>query len=269
MFQTLFELGKTCALGFLLNEYIKKRYPDDYENFVVTASYKFFYFYSQVEIFIKQTTKYITEKYPTLIVVLDDLKKFVRSNQPTHSDIEFIKNSRVVKKVIKNQYLTLSDFTNIDYDCLIYKDRSSVPNNIKIIRNLPNNKEDLKYLLENKETYEYEKSNIKFILVEIIYQGKTYKLDLSTNKVNFYIKDNILNYSFFLYYLRYYHEEYNILLLTMFNSMDNAGDPVEITLKLIDQNANSFYMDLNNDTDYLVIQNDDYIIDTLNKKIRQ
>jgi hypothetical protein len=262
MFQTLFELGKTCALGFLLNEYIKRHYPDDYENFVVTASYKFFYFYSQAEIFIKQTTKYITEKYPTLILVIDDLKKFVRRNQKNHSDIEFIKNSRVVKIVIKNQYLSLADFSNIDYDFLIYKDRSTLPNNIKIIRNLPNNKEDLKSLLENRETYEYEKSNIKFILAEIIHQGKTYKLDLSTNKMNFYVKDNIFNYSFFLYYLRYYHEECDL-----FNSMDNTGvPPVEITLKLIDQNVNNFYMDLNNDTDYLVIQKDDYTIETTNNK---
>jgi len=259
MFQALFELGKTCALGFLLNEYVKRQYPDDYENFVITTSYKFFYFYSQAEIFIKKTTKYITEKYPTLILVIDDLKKFARRNQKNHSDIEFIKNSRVVKKVIKNQYLSLSDFANLDdYDFLIYKDRSTLPNNIKIIRNLPNNKEDLKSLLENRETYEYEKSNIKFILAEIIYQGKTYKLDLSNNKVNFYVKDNIFNYSFFLYYLRYYHEESDIL---------NNIVPVEITLKLIDQNVNSFYMDLNKDTDYLVIQKDDYTIeDTSNKK---
>ena len=266
MFQTLFELGKTCALGFLLNEYIKKHYPEDYENFVLNVSYKFFYFYSQVEIFINQTTKYITEKHPTLILVIDDLSKFVRHHQPNHSDIEFIKNSRVVKKIVKNQYLTLVDFENIEYDFLIYNDRSTLPNNIKIIKNLPNNKEDFKKLLENRETYEYEKSNIKFILTEIIFEGKPYKLDLSTKNVNFYIKDNIFNYSFFLYYLRYYHEEYNTLLLNIFNSMGNSGVPIEITLKLIDQNVNSFYMDLNNDTDYLVIQKDDYIIDTLNKK---
>ena len=88
MFQTLFELGKTCALGFLLNEYVKRQYPDDYENFVIIASYKFFYFYSQAEIFIKKTTKYITEKYPTLILVIDDLNKFFRRNKKNHSDIE-------------------------------------------------------------------------------------------------------------------------------------------------------------------------------------
>jgi hypothetical protein len=257
MFQTLFELGKTCALGFLLNEYVKRQYPDDYENFVITASYKFFYLYSQAEIFINQTTKYITEKYPTLILLIDDVKKFISPNKISYSDIEFIKNSRVVKKVIKNQYLTLKDFENIDYDFFIYTDRTILPNNVKIINNLPSTKEDLKCLLENNSTYEYEKSNIKFILVEILYEGKTYKLDLSNNKVNFYIKDNILNYSFFLYYLRYYHEE-----IAIFN---NNISP-EITLKLIDQNVNCFYMDLNNDTDYLVIQKDDYIIYTLNNK---
>jgi hypothetical protein len=259
MFQTLFELGKTCVLGFLLNEYVKTHYPDEYENFVITTSYKFFYLYSQTEIFIKQTTKYITEKYPTLILVIDDLKRFARRNEQTNSDIEFIKNSKIINRVLKNQYLTLADFENYNYDFIIYTDRTTVPNNIKIISNLPSNKEDLKSLLENRETYEYEKSNIKFILTEILYKGKSYKLDLLNKKVNFYIKDNILNYSFFLYYLRYYHKECDI-----FNNM--ADTHPEITLKLIDQNVNNFYMDLNNNTDYLIIQKDDYTIDTLNKK---
>lgn len=261
MFKTLFELGKTLALVFFLNDYIKRHYSDEYEYFVVTASYKYFYFYSKVEIFITQITKYITEKYPELILIIHDIKKFLKYNQLNHSTIEFIKNSKIINKVLKNQYLTLDDFENYSYDFLIYNDRSGDTNNVKIISNLPSNKEDLKNLLENKETYEYETSNIKFMLAEILYQGKTYKLDLSTNKVNFYVKDNILNYSFFLYYLRYYYTDCDI-----FDNIDNSTSPVEITLKLIDHNVNSFYMDLNNNTDYLVIQKNDYIIETLNKK---
>ena len=261
MFQTLFELGKTIALGFFLNDYIKRNYSDQYEYFLVTASYKFFYFYSKVEIFINQTTKYIIEKYPELILVLDDAKKFFKCNQVNHSDIEFIKNSKIVNKVFKNQYLTLDDFENYNYDFVIYNDRSGNTNNVKIISNLPSNKEDLKNLLENKETYQYETSNIKFMLAEILYQEKTYKLNFSTNEVNFYIKDNILNYSFFLYYLRYYHKDCDI-----FDNIDETSSPIEITFKLIDHNINSFYMDLNNDTDYLVIQKNDYIIETSNKK---
>ena len=63
-----------------------------------------------------------------------------------------------------------------------------------------------------------------------------------------------------MYYLRYYYEGCNI-----FNT-DTDSVPEEITLNLIDQNANNFYMDLKNDSDYLVIQKDDYIIETLNKK---
>ena len=264
MFKTLFELSKTCALGFFLNDYIKRHYPEEYNQFLITVSYKFFYFYSQLEIFTNQTTKYVTEKYPALILVKDDLTKFFTRNQLNHSDIEFIKNSKIINKVFKNQYLTLDDFENYNYDFLIYNDRSTVPNNIKILSNLPSNVVDLKNLLENSETYEYETSNIKFILTEILYQEKTYKLDLSNKKVNFYIKNNIFNYSFFLYYLRYYHTDSDIL--NIMDNLDNTNAPVEITLKLIDQNADSFYMDLNNDTDFLIIQTNDYIIETSNKK---
>lgn len=264
MLRTLFELGKTCALGFFLNDYIKRHYPEYYKNCVITVVYYFFYYYSQVEIFINKITnqniKYFTEKYPALIIVVDDLKKFFTSNKVTHSDIEFIKNGKIINKVLKNQYLTLDDFENFNYDFIIYNDRSTVPNNVKIISNLSSNKEELKCLLENLDTYEYETSNIKFILAEISFNTKTYKIDFLTNKVNFYVKDNIFNYSFFLYYLRYYYEGYN-----MFNT-DTDSVPEEITLNLIDQNANNFYMDLKNDTDYLVIQKDDYIIETLNKK---
>ena len=264
MLKTLIELGKTCALGFFLNDYIKRHYPEYYKNCVITVVYYFFYYYSQVEIFINKITnqniKYFKEKYPALIIVVDNLKKFFTSNKVTHSDIEFIKNGKIINKVLKNQYLTLDDFENFNYDFIIYNDRSTVPNNVKIISNLSSNKEDLKCLLGNLDTYDYETSNIKFILAEISFNTKTYKIDFSTNKVNFYVKDNIFNYSFFLYYLRYYYEACNI-----FNT-DTDSVPEEITLNLIDQNANNFYMDLKNDSDYLVIQKDDYIIETLNKK---
>jgi hypothetical protein len=43
------------------------------------------------------------------------------------------------------------------------------------------------------------------------------------------------------------------------------GSSLEITLKLIDQNVNIFEIELNNDTDYLVIQKDDYIMEISNK----
>lgn len=263
MFQTLFELGKTCVLVFFLNDYIRRNYPDEYANFVINVSFKFFYFYSQLQIIVNQTTnktiKYITEEYPTLTLVIDNLKKFFTRNQVTHSDIEFIKNSKIINKVLKNQYLTLDDFENYNYDFIIYNDRSTVPNNVKIISNLPSDKEDLKSLLENEKTFEYETSSIKFINAEILYKENIYRLDLSTKNINFYVKDNVLNYSFFLYYLRYYYRDCDIF------NIKNDDPHIEITFKLIDQNANSFYMDLNNDSDYLVIQKDDYSIDTLNK----
>ena len=159
--------------------------------------------------------------------------------------------------MVRNQYLTLADFENIDYDFLIYNDRNTVPNNIKIIRNIPTDKEDLKCLLENMETYKYETSNTKFILAEIIYEGETYKIDLSTKKVNFYLNDNIFSYSFFLYYLRYYHDDRQLFF--------NIDKPIEFTLKLIDQNVNSFYTDYSDDTDGILIQKDDYIIENLKK----
>jgi hypothetical protein len=263
MLKTLFELGKTCALLFFLNDYIKRHYPDEYEFIIINASYKFLYFYSQLQFLVKQTTiktkEYITENYPTLMLVINDFQQFITHNKPIYSQIEFIKNSKIINKVVKNQYLTLDDFENFNYDFIVYNDRSTVPNNIKIISNLPSNNNDLKCLLEDNETYEYETSNIKFILAEIVYKEKSYKLDLSNSKVNFYIKNNVFNYSFFLYYLRYYHEDCDI-----FNYVDD-GSSLEITLKLIDQNVNIFEIELNNDTDYLVIQKDDYIMEISNK----
>ena len=45
MFKTLFELSKTCALGFFLNDYIKRHYPEEYNQFLITVSYKFFYLF--------------------------------------------------------------------------------------------------------------------------------------------------------------------------------------------------------------------------------
>jgi predicted nucleotidyltransferase len=69
------------------------------------------------------------------------------------------------------------------------------------------------------------------MLLEFIVGEKSYKIDLSTNKHNFYVSKNILDKKFFLYYLRYIHPEEIIL-----DEDDLQLD--EITIKLIDHNVN-------------------------------
>jgi hypothetical protein len=51
----------------------------------------------------------------------------------------------------------------------------------------------------------YVLSNIKFMLLEIKINDTAYKLDLKTDKYNYYVVGNVLDKQFFIYFLKNYH----------------------------------------------------------------
>jgi hypothetical protein len=117
-------------------------------------------------------------------------------------NVEFIKDNTFIGSNSKNYYLINNDEIEVpEFDFILYTDSSNNPFNVKIIHN--NEKLDI----QDSKIYKCEKSHIKFMLIEIIVGSKTYKIDLITEKHNFYVKDNILDIKFFLYYLHYIHPD--------------------------------------------------------------
>jgi hypothetical protein len=173
---------------------------------------------------------------PNINIFLENIFNF---NVIKISTIYFVKNKSVV---LEKSFLTYLDCKKPEYDFIVYKDGASKPNNIKIIHNSDN------------INFNYEKSKIKFMLVELKINDDTYVINLSNNSYNFYVKDNIFDKQFFLYYLRYFHpDKVNI---------DEMSVPInEISLKIIDDNVDikkMYFTD--NKNQYIKLNETDYSI---------
>jgi hypothetical protein len=222
MIHLVFEFGKTLALGILLNDYFRRNYPSKYREIGIEIVFNIIYFYSYCEMHIKNGVQYIENKNQESVKFIREL---FRSKKKV-LDIEFVKDNKILLKNSKEKYLSSEEVEIIpDYDFVLYSDISENMHNIKILQ------KNCKLSLLNAETYDYELSTIKFILLEFIIGEKCYKIDLATNKYNFYVKDNILDKNFFLYYLRYIHTEQVIF-------EDDNIELDEIIIKIIDDNVN-------------------------------
>jgi hypothetical protein len=95
----------------------------------------------------------------------------------------------------------------------------------------------------------YELSNIKFMLLEIKVNDAAYKLDLKTDKYNYYVVGNVFDKQFFIYFLKNYH-------LHNFTN-DEIDQITKLDIKIIDQNVNIKEMEIT-DTRFITIKKDEY-----------
>jgi hypothetical protein len=232
MLYALFELGKTLALGFLVNDYFRKNYPNKHREIGLEIIFNILYTYSYCQVLCKNGVKYITDINPKLVKIIQELIK----NKAKQPKVEFIKDNKVICENSKDFYLTTKEVSIIpDYDFILYTDTSTSPSNIKIIH-----KNAKEFSIINEETYNYEVSTIRFMLIELIVGDKNYKIDLATDKYNFYVKGNILDKKFFLYYLHYIH------LDTIIFEEENI-DNINFVLKILDHNIDNKRVEFTND----------------------
>jgi len=109
-------------------------------------------------------------------------------------------------------------------------------NNIKTKRMNNLNRTYTQYINLNNE---FQLSEISFILFEILYKDKTYKVNLVTDKYNYLIVNNCLDYNLFLYYLDKYEK------VVDYKDFENKPN---ITLNMIDSNVNTLSVNLNNNS---------------------
>jgi hypothetical protein len=235
VFSILFELGKTSAIVFLLNDYFRRHYPSEHNKFFLDIAFNMIYAYSYCQIYMNNGLSYINIKAPFLANYLKDI---FENNVKKISTIDVVKDGRVVKNYITSEPLEYIS----DYDFLIFIDNQTNPSNIKIIR--------------DEKKYDYDKCDIKFILIEFCISDKKYLIELANKNFNFYIENNIFDKNFFIYYLRYFHED-KIEIDETSLQMD------EITLKIIDQNADIKTIDFTKDfKQYIHLNKNSYEIVT-------
>ena len=234
MISFITNLLRTVLFAFLLNDYLKSRYPKKYEELFVTVSYNLIYVYSKAQIFYMNIVKTLNKKIeetPKLLKLKNDLDLLLNQKNGTVIMIECIKNG-----VLSDNLST----TECDFALYSRLDDSKKCLNKKIVYDLD----------ESIEVYEV--SDIKFLLVELKIGTETYKIDLKTDEYNFYIVGNRFTKQFFQYYLT------EILKIT--EGVD------KFSLHMIDHTVNKVELDFSDENAHILLEKTEYKLSIVNNE---
>ncbi len=269
---------------FLMFHFYKNRYPKDFDEYsnqlfeylknndtlkpimpyIIKIGYTFIYIYSFFQI--------------TLNKIIKCTLPYVRSIRDNTCEC-LIKNNIISDKMLCKVYKSSNINVNIKSVISFFNDGSSIfkkelqtgfkdltPLDIKThepdsydlltIKDVMTNTTDIMdgcniITFANKQipiVFEAELSNIKFIALYLKYNDKSYSIELFKDNNNYYVVGNVINIAFLKYYL------INVLNITT----DISSKPFTYTLELMDHNVKMVYI---NETESIVIQKDDYIID--------
>ena len=247
MFSFLYILLRRVIILKLLNDYLKNNYPEYYNYILYNTSYNAIFIFSKGQILLNKTVRHIknvVESNTVIKSLFEKINKTVISS--SYSKIEYIKNGQIVKKCYKHEFNENdANFKEVDFILYTEYEKDSYESlNKKIIN--PSKFVD----------FNYELSNIKFILIELYLNAKTYTVDLKTNNHNYYLVDNIIDIHFIKYYLIFYHS----LNISM-EEIETKRICDDFFIRIIDQNVNIIKINMKlesiqiNKNDYTIIQN--------------
>ena len=211
---------------------------------MLTIGYNSIYYYSKCQIIFNNCKSVIVTP------VINCLKRFKFTNDILFVEIPIIQFYNNGNEKYKRVYNGVVDkaITEIllETDLVILSDKNNETDCMNKI-----------HFTVYPEKIEYIVSNIKFISLVLEYNTKLYTIDLKTENYNHYIINNILNVSFFKYYL------INILS----EKMDKEEETdFNYKLTLIDHNVDIFELTSNQ---YLVIKENGYEIEEEQKEEEQ
>ena len=250
MLSFIFLFFKITFCAILFNDYLKEKYPEKYNEFLINISFKLLFLYSKSQIIVNKNNRYIADfisqimirnpKISNLFEIFINYYNHFVNKMDNKYDIEFISNGKVIFYVSNEKIV--NEKTNIEllelYDFIVFPHISK--------DNLCINKK-IQQSIESKN-FDYELSNITFILSEIIIGNKIIKVDFKTSQYNYYIVNNIFNEKFILYFLnKYYTSEIK----------DIPTETIQnFKLRIIDNNVDTY--EYNKDGN-IKIQHDGYI----------
>jgi hypothetical protein len=232
-------LLRTGILAILLNDYLKRNYPNKYQDMIVSISYNLIYLYSKAQILYANLIKVVNKKIeenPNLLKLRNDFDLLMKPKTGIVTMLEYVKNGNPVN--------IISDKSDEDCDFIIYTwlDDTNTCVNKKIIYDL---KEPLSFS---------EVSDIKFLLVELkIGENISHKINLKTDEFNFYMVGNRFTKQFFVYYLK------EILKIN-----EEIKDDDKFSLKLIDNDVNTVELDFTDKNESILFEKNGYKLLNLN-----
>jgi len=181
-------------------------------------------------------------KYPLLPDKINKISNYFIKNE----ELEYINNGEVIyTKSIKDLLQNYTPLNNkmqqlqSTLNVLSYKKNDkNIENNFNII--IYTDRKNKKVFNDIPSVYNYEESDFKFILIEIIINNEILKIDFKTNEYNYMIVDNIINKDFIFYFLKKHYEKYVKTVFYYGGKLDNYR------LKILDQNVNEILLDKDN-----------------------
>jgi hypothetical protein len=266
----------TLLITFFFIEVFRALYPKDYdiilkiakqdmdkaykftrqilEPKIICLCYNFIYYYSCAEIFFNKTRLFI-RPYIKLVFnkIRDLLEKYNIIEQLVNNEnqllIEYFYNgilSYSFNLDILNDKMYLGECP-VNYDFIVC---SNYINSLdETLHNNPINKLCIsKANLKNDNDFKWGISNFNFMSLQLVYNDKNYSIELKNGEFNFYILNNILDKTFFRYYLIHILKEENI--------------PIDFTytLELLDQNVDLHKL---NEKHLIILGKDEFTIKSI------
>lgn len=227
-------LLNTLLYIMLFADVLERRFPNEFKRIMIEITINCIYAFSKLQIYFSQTNNSINriiDSNPTLTKLKNDVKIFLKQDNSVKE--EYIKNGKPIIRTICD-----------DYDFRIF---SCYSESGLINKKLVYQEETVKDI-----SFDFETTDIKFMLIELqIGEKEVYKIDLKSDKFNYYLAGNKFNRQFFIYYLRQY---LNI------NKEINTSD--KINLKILDNNVNTIQLDLTDKNASLELEKNNYKLNT-------
>lgn len=241
------QLLNTLLYMMFFADVLERRFPNEFQNFLVSFSYNFIYLFSRFQILLSQTNTRINcyiDSNPRLLKIKNDVKEFItpyRTGIPVMH--EFIRDGKPIQLFKKGNtdddnaydFGTISYFSDVD-NCV----------NTKIV-----------YKSDSTDGVSLSKSsNTKFILMELFVGNNIpniYKIDLKTDHYNYNVVGNKLTSKFFIYYLRKHLNVEDEELLSKLKLEE------DIIVKIIDHKVDTTEIEfLKGSNDFIYIKEEGY-----------
>ena len=223
-------------LIILLHDYLQKKYPHQYGDFLINTSYNAIYFYSRLQLLYSKMKigfySYMVSN-PCIKKIIDDMN--TKKNERSIDIIQFYDGVLHMKK-----YSNEIDnyFEHKKGSLYIFSVCFNQQTNIIISRS-------------QKFPENYELSDTKFIMVELKLGDKKFKIDLKTNNTNYYVVSNVFDKDFFIYYMFNHSHNYKNKL-----ESDELSCLIENGIvTILDDKVNSFDVYLKKNQSVIILKN--------------
>lgn len=242
---------KSFVIFVLSNDYLQRNYPNEYKQFFFNLSFNVICLYSKSQLFynkMKNKINLIIESNPNLKKIINEIYK----NESQIKFIEFNTNGNLLLKPYNINQTNIGEENIFKYD-----EKCSY-----LFLDIKNN--NTNYITTKSIIYknDYELSNIKFLMVELVINDKKFKIDLKSYNDNYYVVSNILDKNFFLYFMfNHSHTfEEKIIYSEILEAINTAK------LNIIDDKVNKLEVDFARNESITILK-DGYIINHISSEI--